>query len=219
MPITSGTPAPAIARQPASIVYAVHGIFLRSPPISVISLVWQAWITEPEPRNSSDAHTSVPNDPEPAPPIPAPLIPAPLIPAPLIPAPPRPVLPPAAMPVFPEFGVISSLSWSFDLDRLPEEAGAWYLCRATSESTADGYSRQAMDLFDADGRRLLFNDARKFGRIELWPGGSEDEALALSIGLLATRSLGFAEMAPAVVSAQAKLERIMPEALKARVLG
>jgi acyl-CoA thioesterase len=65
------------------------------------------------------------------------------------------VLPPAAMPVFPEFGVISSLSWSFDLDRLPEDAGAWYLCRATSESTADGYSRQSMDLFNAAGRRLL----------------------------------------------------------------
>lgn len=65
------------------------------------------------------------------------------------------VLPPAAMPVFPEFGVISSLSWSFDVDRLPDDAGAWYLCRATSESTADGYSRQAMDLFDADGRRIL----------------------------------------------------------------
>lgn len=46
---------------------------------------------------------------------------------------------------------------------------------------------------------------------------SEDEALALSIGLLATRSLGFADAAPAVVSAQAKLERIMPETLKARV--
>jgi acyl-CoA thioesterase len=65
------------------------------------------------------------------------------------------VLPPAAMPVFPEFGVISSLSWSFDLDRLPDDPGAWYLCRATSESTADGYSRQAMDLFDDKGRRLL----------------------------------------------------------------
>ena len=65
------------------------------------------------------------------------------------------VLPPASMPVFPEFGVISTLSWSFDLDRLPVDAGAWYLCRATSESTADGYSRQVMDLFDAAGRRLL----------------------------------------------------------------
>lgn len=65
------------------------------------------------------------------------------------------VLPPAAMPVFPEFGVISSLSWSMDLDRLPVEAGAWYLCRATAESTEDGYSRQAMEVFDANGRRLL----------------------------------------------------------------
>lgn len=46
---------------------------------------------------------------------------------------------------------------------------------------------------------------------------SEDEALALSVGLLAARSLGFAEAAPAVTSAQAKLERIMPEALRQRV--
>lgn len=30
----------------------------------------------------------------------------------------------------------------------------------------------------ADGRRLLFTDARKFGRIELWPAEREDEALA-----------------------------------------
>jgi formamidopyrimidine-DNA glycosylase len=29
-----------------------------------------------------------------------------------------------------------------------------------------------------DGRRLLFNDARKFGRIELWPAEQADEALA-----------------------------------------
>lgn len=65
------------------------------------------------------------------------------------------VLPPASMPVFPEFGVISSLSWSFDLDRLPEDASAWYLCRAISESAADGYSRQAMDVWDASGRRVL----------------------------------------------------------------
>lgn len=65
------------------------------------------------------------------------------------------VLPPASMPVFPEFGVISSLSWSFDLDRLPVDASAWYLCRATSQSTADGYSRQAMDVWDANGRRVL----------------------------------------------------------------
>lgn len=65
------------------------------------------------------------------------------------------VLPPASMPVFPEFGVISSLSWSFDLDRLPDDASAWYLCSATSQSTADGYSRQAMEVWDSCGRRIL----------------------------------------------------------------
>ncbi|GLR46926.1 thioesterase family protein [Sphingomonas astaxanthinifaciens] len=65
------------------------------------------------------------------------------------------VLPPASMPVFPEPGVISTLSWSFDLDRLPEDAGAWYLASATAETTADGYSRQAMDLWDMAGRRVL----------------------------------------------------------------
>jgi predicted DNA-binding transcriptional regulator YafY len=46
---------------------------------------------------------------------------------------------------------------------------------------------------------------------------TDDEALALSVGLLAARSLGFSEAAPAVASAQAKLERIMPANLKKRV--
>lgn len=46
---------------------------------------------------------------------------------------------------------------------------------------------------------------------------TDDEALALSLGLLAARSLGLAEAAPAVASAQAKLERIMPANLKRRV--
>lgn len=46
---------------------------------------------------------------------------------------------------------------------------------------------------------------------------TDDEALALAVGLLAARSLGFAEAAPAVESAQAKLERIMPSNLKQRL--
>lgn len=46
---------------------------------------------------------------------------------------------------------------------------------------------------------------------------TEDEALALSLGLLAARGLGLAEAAPAVASAQAKLERIMPDPLRRRV--
>lgn len=46
---------------------------------------------------------------------------------------------------------------------------------------------------------------------------TDDEALALSVGLLAARSLGLAESATAVASAQAKLERVMPANLKNRV--
>ncbi|MGN7724565.1 helix-turn-helix transcriptional regulator [Luteimonas sp. 22616] len=46
---------------------------------------------------------------------------------------------------------------------------------------------------------------------------TDDEALALSVGLLAARGLGLAESAPAVASAQAKLERVMPANLKRRV--
>jgi predicted DNA-binding transcriptional regulator YafY len=46
---------------------------------------------------------------------------------------------------------------------------------------------------------------------------TDDEALALSVGLLAARSLGLAEGATAVASAQAKLERVMPANLKSRV--
>jgi predicted DNA-binding transcriptional regulator YafY len=46
---------------------------------------------------------------------------------------------------------------------------------------------------------------------------NDDEALALSVGLLAARALGLNQAAPAVTSALAKLERIMPEQLKRRV--
>lgn len=46
---------------------------------------------------------------------------------------------------------------------------------------------------------------------------NDDEALALSVGLLAARGLGLAEAAPAVASAQAKLERVMPVPLRRRV--
>jgi predicted DNA-binding transcriptional regulator YafY len=46
---------------------------------------------------------------------------------------------------------------------------------------------------------------------------TDDEALALSVGLLAARGLGLGETGPAVQSAQAKLERVMPANLKRRV--
>jgi predicted DNA-binding transcriptional regulator YafY len=46
---------------------------------------------------------------------------------------------------------------------------------------------------------------------------SDDEALALSVGLLAARSLGLDSAAPAIAGVQAKLERTMPAQLRQRV--
>jgi formamidopyrimidine-DNA glycosylase len=51
-----------------------------------------------------------------------------------------------------------------------EEEAAYY------DPAELSHCRICFDL--ADERRLLFNDARKFGRIELWPTEREDEALA-----------------------------------------
>lgn len=90
---------------------------------------------------------------------------------------------------------------------------------------------------DVDGRTLrryivmleqigipILSERGRHGGYALMPGFklppmmfTDDEALALSLGLLAARSLGLAEAAPAVASAQAKLERIMPAGLKQRV--
>ena len=46
---------------------------------------------------------------------------------------------------------------------------------------------------------------------------TDEEALALSVGLLAARALGLADGAPGVAGAQAKLERVMPARLRGRV--
>jgi predicted DNA-binding transcriptional regulator YafY len=46
---------------------------------------------------------------------------------------------------------------------------------------------------------------------------NNDEAVALSVGMVAARGLGLADAAPAVASAQAKLARVMPAALKRHV--
>ena len=46
---------------------------------------------------------------------------------------------------------------------------------------------------------------------------TDNEALAISVGLLASRQLGLAEAAPAIESAQAKLERVLPAPLKTRL--
>jgi predicted DNA-binding transcriptional regulator YafY len=67
-------------------------------------------------------------------------------------------------------------------------------------------------------------DRGRFGGYALVPGFklpplvfTNDEALALSVGLIAACSLGLADAAPAVAGAQAKLERVMPQALKRRL--
>lgn len=46
---------------------------------------------------------------------------------------------------------------------------------------------------------------------------TNDEAVALSVGLAAARGLGLAEASPAVESVQAKLSRVMPDKLKGQV--
>lgn len=48
---------------------------------------------------------------------------------------------------------------------------------------------------------------------------TEEEVLAVSLGLLAARQLGLTGAAPAIASVQAKLERVMPANLKKRVRG
>ncbi|TPG51065.1 YafY family transcriptional regulator [Rhodanobacter glycinis] len=46
---------------------------------------------------------------------------------------------------------------------------------------------------------------------------TNDEAVALSVGMVAARGLGLADAAPAVASVQAKLARVMPDSLKRHV--
>ena len=63
-------------------------------------------------------------------------------------------LPPAAMACFPERAPISTINWSIDLLSEPESIGGWYVLRSASEQMGSGYSTQAMDLWDAEGRHL-----------------------------------------------------------------
>lgn len=70
----------------------------------------------------------------------------------------------------------------------------------------------------------ITTDRGRHGGYSLVPGFklppmmfTDDEALALSLGLLAARSLGLEDLGNAVASAQAKLERVMPPNLKRRV--
>ena len=64
----------------------------------------------------------------------------------------------------------------------------------------------------------------RFGGYQVVPGFklppmmfTDDEALALAVGLLAARELGLAQTLPAVASARAKLERVLPQKLRTRL--
>lgn len=64
-------------------------------------------------------------------------------------------LPPAAMVVFPEPAMISTMTWSIDIHQPLRGDGGWRLLWAESEQTADGYSLQNMALWNEAGERLL----------------------------------------------------------------
>jgi formamidopyrimidine-DNA glycosylase len=79
--------------------------------------------------------------------------------------------------------------WEIDTSLKTADPVAWNIKgpsfhRSSTEDVEGAINGTPSDLFYcrvcfnlADGRRLLFTDPRKFGRIELWPGEREQEAL------------------------------------------
>jgi acyl-CoA thioesterase len=62
-------------------------------------------------------------------------------------------LPPAAMTRFPAPAPLSTMTWAVDLMSAAPGRG-WFLSRSAAEASADGYSQQAMDIFDRTGARV-----------------------------------------------------------------
>ncbi|WP_395646131.1 thioesterase family protein [Terricaulis sp.] len=60
-------------------------------------------------------------------------------------------LPPAAMVLFPEFGPISTMTWTVDIAHIPQRLDGWFLLWAASEQAGDGYSLQNMAMWDGAG--------------------------------------------------------------------
>lgn len=66
------------------------------------------------------------------------------------------VPPPAAMSLFTAPAPISTMTWMVEvLAPGHRSADGWYLLRSTAETTADGYSAQAMALWASDGVQLV----------------------------------------------------------------
>lgn len=63
-------------------------------------------------------------------------------------------LPPAAMVHFPAPAPISTMTWTVDVLRQPASAEGWHLLHACSEHAGDGYSMQAMTLWNEAGEAL-----------------------------------------------------------------
>ncbi|MHB0777510.1 thioesterase family protein [Halomonas sp. WWR20] len=65
-------------------------------------------------------------------------------------------LPPAAMSLFTQPAPVSSMTWMFDVlsDTLQTEDG-WWLSRSVAEATRDGYSSQAMQVWNRRGEPVI----------------------------------------------------------------
>jgi acyl-CoA thioesterase len=65
-------------------------------------------------------------------------------------------LPPASMPRLCEPAPISTMTWGFDL-MAPEQVshGGWYLLHSKDDAVGDGYSGQAMAMWDENGAPVL----------------------------------------------------------------
>lgn len=63
-------------------------------------------------------------------------------------------LPPAAMASFPEPAPISTMTWNVDIARVPDAMDDWHLLRSASEHSTQGYSMQAMSLWNASGELI-----------------------------------------------------------------
>lgn len=64
-------------------------------------------------------------------------------------------LPPAACTSFTERAPISSVTWTIDILH-PDVRGDWFLLRAFSRHSGDGYSVQDMEIWDESGRAVLW---------------------------------------------------------------
>jgi acyl-CoA thioesterase len=64
-------------------------------------------------------------------------------------------LPPGAIVHFPQFGPLSTMTWTVDVTHVPSNFDGWFLLSASSEHTADGYSMQSMNMWSQAGEPIV----------------------------------------------------------------